>query len=244
MGVGVLLQKFKEVQRYAVVDLGDEGLADEAERRFRTQDFSAILREIQKQSETGSLQDELRDLAAVLDGVKEPEDFTGEHQLALLNWTYNQPPEVQAKINGISTSQRYEYVDPDELGITATEPTELRKALTKPSTTANCSFPVLGADPLKDPGLHLVCDNQTDDALRKAYQDTLTKLVREARIEDADISRSVAERLQERVGSRARRALRRARTRTSRARTSLTSGPRSGSSTSSGSPSSRSPTCC
>ena len=208
MGVGVLLQKFKEVQRYAVVDLGSEGLADEAERSFRTQDFSAILREIQKQSESGSLQEELRDLAALLGGVETPEDFTGEHQLALLNWTYNQPPEVQAKINGISTSQRYEYVDPDELGITATEPAELRKALTKAVHDGELfGYFVLGAAPLTDlKDFTFVCDNQTDDALRKAYQDTLTELVREARIQDAGIRRSVAERLQERVRFRSKKS--------------------------------------
>ena len=201
MGVGVLLQKFKEVQRYTVVDLGEEGLAEQAERKFRAADFTALFREIRKQSESGSLQEELRSLASTFEGVEEPEDITGEQQLALLNWTYNQPQEVRDRIEGLNTSQRYQYVDPDELGVETSDPVELRKALTKAVNDGDLfAYFVLGADPsttLSD--FQFICDNQTDDALRRAYQNTLTEIIRAKRIKEAGIRRKVAEHIQERV---------------------------------------------
>ena len=100
IGVGALLRQFKEVQRYAVVDLSGEGLSDRAEREFRSGDFGAILRAIQKQSKDGSLQEELTALAERVGAVEAPEDITADQQLALLNWIHDQPAEVRSMIEG------------------------------------------------------------------------------------------------------------------------------------------------
>ncbi len=201
IGIGALLRELKEVQRYAVVDLSGEGLADRAERSFRSGDFSAILQAIQKQSKSGSLEDELTALAASVGEVESPDDITADQQLALLNWIYDQPAEVRSKIEGISASKRYEYVDPDELGITETESGALLRELTKAVHRGDLfGFFVLGEDPVGSYDDFLfVSDNQTDDALPKSYQATVTELLRGARIRAAGIKRSVAERIQERV---------------------------------------------
>jgi ABC-2 type transport system permease protein len=201
IGVGALLRQFKEVQRYAVVDLSGEGLSDRAEREFRSGDFGAILRAIQKQSKDGSLQEELTALAERVGAVEAPEDITADQQLALLNWIHDQPAEVRSMIEGISTSRRFEYVDPDELGIEETETAPLLRELTKAVHRGDLfGFFVLGEDPLRSYGDFLfVSDNQTDDALPNSYQDTVTDLLRGARIREAGIKQSVAERIQERV---------------------------------------------
>jgi ABC-2 type transport system permease protein len=199
IGVSALLNKFKGVQRYSVVDLGDDGLGDRAERAFRKGDFAALQKEILAQKTAGEVAAEMKQLAELM--PTEGEEPSGEQQLAALNWYYKQPPEVQARFADITTSKQYDYVDPDEIGITETDPEALQKALTKAVNDGKIfGYFVLGKEPLKTfEDFRYVCDNQADDSLQRAYQNTLTGLVRSDRIKEAGIPRSVAERIQESV---------------------------------------------
>lgn len=199
IGVGALIHKFSEVQRYAVIDLGEEGLGDRAERAFRKDDMGALQREILAQKKAGEVREELAELAAL--APQEGEEPSAEFQLAGLNWMYNQPAEVQARIQGMTTSRQYEYVDPDELGINETDHAKLEAALSKAVNSGKLfGFFVLGKDPLKTlDDFRFICDNQTNDKLRDGYQSTLTELVRTDRIKAEGIKKSVADHIQERV---------------------------------------------
>jgi ABC-2 type transport system permease protein len=59
---------------------------------------------------------------------------------------------------------------------------------------------VLGEEPTKSlTGFDYVSNNLTDGSLRQAYENTLTRIVQQQRIEDAGISPAVARHIQERV---------------------------------------------
>ena len=62
VGVSVLLEKLKEVQRYSVVDLGGGDLLARAEREFRSADAKVMWRLAAKMQDDPQLQ-ELRDKA-------------------------------------------------------------------------------------------------------------------------------------------------------------------------------------
>ena len=91
MGVGVLLQKFKEVQRYAVVDLGDGDLAARAEREFRAKDVKVMFElgaELMKAASAEDADPALKELLAGMEPGAKP---SGEQMFAMFEWLQRQP---------------------------------------------------------------------------------------------------------------------------------------------------------
>jgi len=202
MGVGVLLQKFKEVQRYAVVDLGDSDLAARAEREFRAKDVKVMFElgaELMKAASAEDADPALKELLAGMEPGAKP---SGEQMFAMFEWLQRQPPEKAARYEGIGRSARYEHVSLDELGLADKDTDEQRQALGKLVADDELfAFFVLGEDPLRDlSDFRYVSNNLTDAGLREDYEDALTALVQKDRIADAKVDDETARRIQEAVG--------------------------------------------
>src|SRR5690606_1678918 len=127
IGIGILLNKFKEVQKYAVVDLGSSNLESKVERELRSGDALAMLKlltDLQK----SDLPPELLQIREQGEAGKPP---TGEQQLTMLNWIMNQPPEDMAAYQGIGFSKRYQHVRLDHLDLAEHDPETQPKELSK-----------------------------------------------------------------------------------------------------------------
>lgn len=198
IGVGALLKDFKGVQRYAVIDLGGEGLVERAERELRKGDLSALSEAMAEQQSKGEISPELQPLAEMMANGEKP---TAKQQLDALNWWMNQPQEVQDDLADLKIRQLYEYVDPDEIGITETDPEKLQEALTKAVNEGELfGLFVLGKDPLKSfDDFLFVCDNQADTDLQKSYGKALTRVIQSDRIKSEGIRKRVADHIQETV---------------------------------------------
>jgi len=202
MGVGVLLQKFKEVQRYAVVDLGEGDLAARAEREFRAKDVKAMFELGADLMEAAAAEDADPALKELLGGLEPGAKPSGEQMFAMFEWLQSQPPEKAARYEGIGASARYEHVSLADLGLADQTAAEQQLALGKLVADDELfAFFVLGEDPLRDlDDFRYVSNNLTDTGLREDYEDALTVLVQRDRIEDAEVDDETARRIQEAVG--------------------------------------------
>lgn len=201
MGIAILLQKFKEVQQYAVVDLGDQDLGKRAERAFRNGDVQAMFAlsmDLMAAANSEDTDPELRKLLSDMEPDKPP---TGEQMYAMYEWMQSQPPEKLARYEGIGRSARYKYVSLDDLDLEDKSQQEQRKALGKMVADGKLfAYFVLGPDPLKSlDGFRYVSNNLTDGKLRSGYESTLTTLIQKDRIKDANIDAATAKRIQEQV---------------------------------------------
>ncbi|HEB54039.1 MAG TPA: ABC transporter permease, partial [bacterium] len=204
IGLGTLLRKFKQVQQYAVVDLGDGQLAERAEREFRAGDAKVLfelLTELRRDADTAKGQRALQELATAFEGMQPGDEPTGEQMLKILDWMSQQSPELLAKFEGISASKRYEYRSLAELGLADKTKAEQQEALNKLVAEDKLfAYFVLGERPLQSfEGFRYVSNNLTDSGLRNAYGNTLTSLIRKDRIRAAGIDETVARHIQERV---------------------------------------------
>ncbi len=202
VGVGALINKFKEVQRYTVVDLGDDELAERAEKQFRTRDMLQMFKLIADIKEDAKNQspEALRELGRQFEGM-DPEKPTGEQKLAMFNWMQQQSPKTMATFADISASKKYDFVSLEELEVAELEPEAQQEALNKMITDGELfAYFVLGEDPNKTVnGFEYVANNKTDPKLREAYERALTKLVQNDRIRAANINSTVAAHIKKRV---------------------------------------------
>jgi ABC-2 type transport system permease protein len=199
IGGGALLNRLKEVQSYTVVDLGDGSLRDRAEREFRQNDLMQLFARARSVGPDGRA--ELRDLAQRLGPLGPDEKPTAEQMLVLYEWMQRQDPAVLARAADLETSSKFHYRPLDELGITATSAEQRIQELNRRIQRGDLfAYFVLGEEPTKSlTGFDYVSNNLTDGSLRQAYENTLTRIVQQQRIEDAGISPAVARHIQERV---------------------------------------------
>ena len=197
IGGGALLSRLKEVQRYTVVDLGDQGLQRRAEREFREGDLSALFRRLTK----GEKAAELQELAQKLGPVSAGAEPTGEQMLAIYDWLAQQGPDMLQRIGDLETSRKFELVGLDDLDLIGKEPAAQREALNKLVQDGKLfAYVVLGGQPNDSlDGFEYVSNNLTDESLRTSYENALTRLVQKDRIRAANIAPKVAEHIQQRV---------------------------------------------
>ena len=198
VGGGALLSKLKEVQRYTVVDLGDQDLLRRAEREFRQGDLSAVFAAVTK---GGEVDPALADLARTVGPAGPKAEPTGEQMLAAYEWYSKQPPEVLAKLRGLATAKQFRFVPAAELGVTSTEPEAVRTALNQRIQRGDLfAYIILGKEPLRSfDGFEYVSNNLTDSSLRAEYEAALTRVIQNDRIRDKGIGKDVAAHIQARV---------------------------------------------
>lgn len=196
VGASALLQKLKQTQRYTVVDLGGGDLLARAERELRQGDVKALLQLMAKAANDPAIQGLKEKVGST--GGAEP---SGEQVLAAYEWMQAQDPAVLAKIADVQTSKQFDHVPIQELGIA--EPTseagqrELNRLVQNGKLFA---YFVLGDKPVESTtGFRYVSNNLTDDSLRAAYENALTRLVQKERIAAAGIAPKVAAHIQQRV---------------------------------------------
>lgn len=195
VGASALLQKLKEVQRYTVLDLGDGELAVRAEREFRSGDAKvlfALMAKAQKDPELQALQKQVGAAGG------EP---TGEQMLAIGDWMQRQDPALLARLGELQVGKQFAFVPLAELGVDGATPEARTQQLNQRVQKGDLfAYFVLGADPTTSTDdFRYVSNNLTDDALRSAYENTLTRLVQKDRIAKAGIAPKVAEHIQRRV---------------------------------------------
>jgi len=201
IGLGALLKKFKQVQQYAVVDLGNDGLAERTEREFRSADAKVLFQLVAQLSNADEGDPALLELAERFRGMKPGDEPTGAQMLAILDWMQKQSPELLARFRGIGTSSKFEHVPLADLGLAGADPKTQQDALNKLVQDGKLfAYLVLGSNPLETlEDFRYVSNNLTDGSLQEAYQNTLTDLIRKARIRAANIDERVAEHIQQRV---------------------------------------------
>lgn len=201
IGIGRLINEFKGVQKYAVVNLADTRLDQRVEREFRSRDVKAMFKLAAKVKEEFDDENGDPELKALLEQVKEGEPPTVELQLKMWEWLQRQPPAELASYAGIGRSKRYEFVPLADLDLEELDPPEQRKALNKlVGEDKLFAFFVLGENPLETyEDFTYVSNNLTDNGLLNGYQRALTTLLRGDRIRDAKISKKVAQHIQQDV---------------------------------------------
>jgi ABC-2 type transport system permease protein len=197
MAGSALLQQFKQVQRYTVLDLGDRDLVTRAEREFREADTKVLLRIAAQAKDDPAF----ADLQTKLHGLTPGTEPTGEQLLAAWEWMQRQSPDVLARFAALETARKFEYVPIESLQLTGTDPEARRLELGKRVHDGRLfACFVLGKNPTEslDDFVYL-SNNLTDVSLRSTYQGVLTRLVQKDRIAAAGISPKVAAHIQQRV---------------------------------------------
>ncbi len=190
-GIGALMNRLKETQRYTVLDLGNADLAQQIERTGRNGDVKALF---------ALLQDpRLAQLASEIGAAGGTPNE--EQSMRLLQWMQQQDPKKLAGFQGIRTSRSFQFVPLDELGITAADLDARRQQLNDlVKTNKLFAYFVLGPAPVKAlDGFEYVSNNLTDGSLREWYERTATDLVQKQRIGAAGIEPGVAAHIQEQV---------------------------------------------
>lgn len=196
IGATALLERFKQVQRYTVVDRGDQALLQRAEREFRQGDSKALFELMQKAKDDPAL----ADLRAKIGGAdtKEP---SGEQLLAAFEWMQAQDPALLARMGDLQTAKSFTYLSLDKLGVADKQGDDLISALNHRVQKGELfAYFVLGAAPLQQTDdFRYVSNNLTDGSLRSAYEGALTRLVQKDRIAAAGIAPDVAKHIQQQV---------------------------------------------
>ena len=202
-GISALLNRFKEVQRYTVLDLGSAGLVSQVERTARTGDLEVLWKMLQSAKDDPALQ-ELAGSMGGGDPANAPAAPSEDQAGKMLQWISRQDPKDLARLRGIQTSRQFTYVPLDKLALGTTEPEAIRTALNQRVQKGELfAYFVLGADPVKSlDGFAYVSNNLTDGSLRELYERALTRLVQKQRITDAGIAPALAAHIQETVSLR------------------------------------------
>lgn len=202
MGIGALLNRFKEVQRYTVIDPTGGSLVQRAEREARQGDLAVLMQFAGSLANDPELQKDpaFAELAEAAKKGDTPEPGPAQMQ-ALLRWIQKQDPKQLAKLEGIATSKRFQYVPLDELELKSTDLEEQKKELGQLVHQGKLfAYFVLGPDPLVSfDGFAYVSNNLTDKGLQDLYESTLTSMFQKDRIAAANIDPKVAAHIQARV---------------------------------------------
>lgn len=208
ISAGWILNKLKQQQSYAVLDLSAQKIADRIERAARTPDLLAL----------GKLLKSNEQLPAALQrakaGMKNTLPINGSNEEA------NPPEEVLidlmqvmrelpasdldtliASNKGMSTARKYEHQSLQQLGLDTLEPAVQKKRLNELVEKGTLfAFFEIGVAPLTSLGdFNYVSNNLTDGALRDWYGEAATRVVQSLRIKDAKLDPKVAQAIAEQV---------------------------------------------
>ena len=216
IGAGFVLNKLKETQSYAVLDLSDAKIGAKIEKQARRADMEAMARVLARDEELpGMLLGLQRDLAPELARLKPsdveqgkdlpqvPAEVLERIEQALANAPAAEVEQVIAEQTALATARKYRLRSLADLGL-AELPVEEQRArlgqMVKENPKQLFAYFVIGASPrtsLTD--FEYVSNNFTDTSLREWYARAATKVVQALRIADAKIPSDVAARLREEV---------------------------------------------
>jgi hypothetical protein len=222
MGAGWVLNKFKEQQKYAVVDLSEQAIGPRIERQARSGDILAIGRLLlENKALQGPLAELQRELAPQLPKVEPaPQAPDAQPKVASQNQEPQFPAEVQERIaqwfqnlpatdaedfvrsqRSLLSADKYRFASLDSLGLAELAPEEQEKKLSELVNKKQLfAYFVVGKTPdrtLDD--FRYVSNNFTDNDLRSWYGNAATKVVQDLRIKTENIPTAVAKRLREEV---------------------------------------------
>jgi ABC-2 type transport system permease protein len=211
LGAGFVLNKLKEQQAYAVLDLGAQQLGARIERQARSSDIEALAVMLANNQELSgalaALQREFGGELATLrpgdDGKQPPvaPDLRERLQDAVLKLPAAELEAMMREQQALATAAKYRYRSLGELGIADLPADEQKKRLGQLVDQKKLfAYFVIGASPtttLAD--FRYVSNNFTDSDLRRWYSGAATKVVQDLRIADAGIAAEVAKRLREEV---------------------------------------------
>jgi ABC-2 type transport system permease protein len=213
IGAGFVLNKLKQQQSYAVLDLGDQRLGERIERQARTPDVQALVRLVAKSEKLpASLETVRRDFAKDFEQFR-PEEALGKDPPAVpdalaerMYETMMQLPATEVEqfaevAQAMATARKFQRRTLADLGIDDLPPAEQRTRLAQMVDKKQLfAFFVIGAKPTETVAdFEYVCNNFTDASLRDWYGNAATRVVQSLRIADAKIPRDVAQRLKEEV---------------------------------------------
>lgn len=215
IGAGFVLNKLKQTQSYAVVDLSEDKIGPEIERQARSSDMAALVRLLAKgEGLSEQLAAMQRELGADLAPFKPTKGSDGKES------TPEVPEAVRARLyemvmklptadfdqmvkdaKAMATARKYHQRPLRDLGVADLDPAEQRARLAQMVKHGELfAYFVIGKKPtesLADFGY--VSNNFTDGSLRDWYESAATKVVQAQRIAAAQIPTDVALRLKEEV---------------------------------------------
>jgi ABC-2 type transport system permease protein len=215
IGAGFVLNKFKQTQSYAVLDLGDAKLGERIERQARNADMEAMARLLSRSDQQlpaafADLQREFADdLAKIRPGDLEPGKSPPAVPPELVERLHEKvaalpATEVEqfaAAAEAMATARKFQRRTLTDLGLADLSPVEQRAKLGQMVEQKQLfAFFVIGAKPTETlSDFEYVSNNFTDSSLSNWYGAAATRVVQSLRIADAKIPREVALRLKEEV---------------------------------------------
>jgi ABC-2 type transport system permease protein len=211
LGAGFVLNKLKQQQAYAVLDLSAQQLGARIERQARSSDIEALAVMLANNQElTGTLAALQREFGGDLANLRPGEDgkqppvapeLRERLQDAVMKLPAADLEAMMREQQALATAKKYRYRSLAELGIADLPPEEQKKRLGQLVEQKQLfAYFVIGAAPtttLTD--FRYVSNNFTDASLRSWYGTAATKIVQDLRIADAGIAADLAKRLREEV---------------------------------------------
>jgi ABC-2 type transport system permease protein len=216
IGAGFVLNKLKQTQSYAVLDLGDQRLGERIERQARNADAEALARLVAKFGKDDKLPAALEDVRRELPeeferlrpqdaSAKElpavPEAVAERMFAAMMQLPATDLEQFGEVAQAMATARKFQRRTLADLEIADLPVDQQRQRLAEMVEKKQLfAFFVVGARPIESVGdFEYVSNNFTDSSLREWYGAAATRVVQSLRIADAKIPRDVAQRLKEEV---------------------------------------------
>lgn len=203
-----VLNKLKQQQAYAVLDLSEQQIGERVERAARTTDLRAFAKLLQKNEKLSpSLQKARTELGdPIAQAAKEGDDTPPETALTSLMQAMKELPasELDAAMKGAEgagTAQKFKRLTLRELELDSLPLDQQKQKLNELVEKGTLfAYFELGKDPIRGLGdFHYVSNNFTDPTLREWYGKAATRVVQKMRISDANLDPKIAKAIQEEV---------------------------------------------
>lgn len=211
IGAGFVLNKLKQQQAYAVLDLSDAKIGPKIERQARSSDMDALARLLAKDEQfSGKLLELQRELGPELTKLRpkaegETPEVPAEVRERLTDLMMQMPAAdlevMMQQQQAMATAAKYRHRSLADLGIADLPPEQQELRLDEMRQRGDLfAYFVIG----KKPGESLAdfryfSKNVTDSSLRSWYERAATRVVQDLRITEAKIPRAVAQSLKEEV---------------------------------------------
>lgn len=207
IGATWFLNRFKETQHYAVLDLSQERIGELIERTARSADLQALGAFLQKSEQlTATLGQLKQDLGSGLEQFGTDNKEPDEGSLQKVHQAFQQLPAsdlqfLQEKAQGMETARKFRRLKLTELGIDDKPLEEQQRELKQRIEQGKLfAYFVIGRSPTESvDDFEYVSNNVTDNSLRQWYATAATKVVQDLRIKTAGIDPALAKRIQEQV---------------------------------------------
>lgn len=214
LGATFVLNKFKQTQSYAVVDLSEGRIGSRIEKQARSSDMAALARLLagpEVPAALESLRNTLGPDAARFaprtgdDGKQQPPEVPEDVRDRLFEAWQQLPAStlsaVAEQAKALATARKFRLRSLEELGIAALPPDEQQTKLGQMVRQGQLfAYFVIGKQPTQTLGdFGYVSNNFTDSSLRDWYGTAATKVVQGLRIADAKIPAAVASHIREEV---------------------------------------------